>query len=86
MLRPAQVAGSLVGNVSDLKDLIRWHADGRPEGDRPALVEGWRGEVCGELLLDVLAGRRTLRVVDPASDFPVALELESKPGEDRESR
>jgi ribonuclease D len=81
----SQVAGSLVANVSDLKHLIRWYLDGRPESDRPSLIAGWRGQLCGALLLEVLEGRRTFRVVDPASEFPVALELESKPGEDRES-
>ena len=69
-----KVAASLVANVSDLKHLIRWYLDGRPQHARPALLEGWRGELCGHLLLEVLDGRRTFRVVDPASDFPVALE------------
>ena len=47
-----QVAGSLVANVADLKHLIRWYLDGRPDRDRPALLEGWRGELCGQLLLE----------------------------------
>ena len=47
---------------------------GRDESHRPALLQGWRGELCGALLLDVLEGRLALRVVDPASEFPVALE------------
>ena len=69
-----QVAGSLVANVSDLKHLIRWYLDGRPEHDRPPLLEGWRGELCGQLLLEILEGRRTFRVIDPASEHPIALE------------
>jgi ribonuclease D len=69
-----KVAGSLVANNSDLKRLIRWRLDGCPEGRLPALAEGWRGELCGKLLLDVLDGRRALRVVDPTSEFPVSLE------------
>ena len=69
-----KVSGSLVGNVSDLKHLIRWHLEGRPEQDRPALLEGWRGQLCGKLLLEILEGRRTFRVVDPASEYPIALE------------
>lgn len=69
-----KVAGSLVSNTSDIKSLIRWQLDGRPESRRPALAEGWRGELCGNLLLDVLNGRRALRVVDPSSEYPVAIE------------
>jgi ribonuclease D len=69
-----QLAGSLVANVADLKHLVRWHLDGRDGLRRPALLQGWRGELCGRLLLDVLDGRLALRVVDPVSEFPVALE------------
>jgi ribonuclease D len=75
----SKVAGSLAANVSDLKNLIRWYTDGRPDHDRPALLEGWRGEHCGKLLLEILEGRRTFRVVDPASEFPVALEPDDPP-------
>jgi ribonuclease D len=69
-----QVAGSMVANVADLKHLVRWHLDGRDQAHPPALLQGWRGELCGRLLLDVLGGRLALRVVDPDSEFPVALE------------
>ncbi len=69
-----QVAGSLVANVADLKSLICWHRDGSDEARRPALLRGWRAELCGSLLLDVLKGRVALRVVDPRSEFPIALE------------
>ncbi len=68
-----KVALSLTGTTQDLRDLTRWHIDGRPESRRPALAAGWRDEVCGETLLDVLSGRRALRVVDPEDEVPVAL-------------
>jgi ribonuclease D len=75
-----QLAGSLVANVADLKHLVRWHLSGRSDPQRPALLEGWRGELCGPLLLDVLEGKLALRVVDPESEFPVAIEeLRAKP-------
>ena len=70
----AGVAPALVGTATDLKELIRWHADGMPEASRPSLVQSWRGEVCGRTLLDVLSGRRALRVVDPMAEIPVALD------------
>jgi ribonuclease D len=69
-----RVASGLVGASNDLKNLIRWHGQGRPEDRRPELAQGWRQEVCGATLLDVLSGRVALRVVDPQSDVPVALE------------
>jgi ribonuclease D len=70
----ARVAPSLVGAQSDLKELVRWYLDGAPEGQRPELARGWRGEVCGQALVDVLAGRRSLRIVDPLAAVPVALD------------
>jgi ribonuclease D len=69
-----QISGSLVANVADVKQLIRWHLDGRRAEVRPALLQGWRAELCGRMLLDVLEGRVALRVADPGSDFPVSLE------------
>ncbi len=67
-------AVGLVGTTNDLKDVIRWHLEGRPADSPPDLIQGWRGEVCGLSLLDVLDGRLTLRLADPAADVPVALE------------
>ncbi len=76
-----RVAGGLVGVSHDLKNLIRWHTQGHPELRRPELALGWRGEVCGQTLLDVLAGRLALRVVDPQAEVPVALEpVAEEPG------
>jgi ribonuclease D len=69
-----QAAVGLVGTTNDLKDLVRWHAQNRPEDRRPSLACGWRDAVCGETLLDVLSGRSALRVVDPNADVPVAVE------------
>ena len=69
-----KVAPGLVGSTADLKDLVRWNTQGRPEDKRPALLVGWRDEVCGRVLLDVLSGRRALRVVDPEAEVPVALD------------
>ena len=69
-----KVATSLVGTTNDLKELIRWNQQDRPASGRPHLASGWRDEVCGETLLDVLSGRRALRVTDPLSDVPVVVE------------
>lgn len=69
----AGVAASLVGTNSDLKDLARWSALGCHEDRRPSLASGWRGEVCGESILDVLMGRSALRIDDPEAEIPVSL-------------
>jgi ribonuclease D len=69
-----QVAGSIVANVADLKELVRWYVDGRDLARPPSLLQGWRAGFCGRLLLDVIEGRFALRVIQPGSDFPVAVE------------
>ena len=75
----ARVATGLFGTTSDLKELVRWHVEGRPEGHRPFLASGWRDFVCGETLLDVITGTRALRVVDPVADVPVSVERLDRP-------
>ncbi len=68
------VSMALVGKVADLRHLVRWHVYGEQEGEPPRLTEGWRAEVCGDLLTDVLDGRISLRVADPQSDHPLVFE------------
>ena len=74
-----RVAVGLAGGSNDLKDLVRWYLDGQAEDRAPHLLRGWRRQVCGETILDVLSGRRALRIVDPEADVPVA--LDPVPGE-----
>ena len=69
-----KVAPGLLGSSNELRELIRWNYQGRPEQERPLVARDWRGEVCGEVLLDVLNGRRVLRVDDWQSDVPVVVE------------
>lgn len=67
------VAFGLVGTATDLKDLVRWYNLGRPDDRRPELARGWRDTVCGVSLIEVLSGRRALRIGDPTAEVPVAL-------------
>jgi ribonuclease D len=75
-----KVAPGLLGTTSDLKSLVRWYTQGQSEAERPELARGWRHEVCGAALVDVLAGHVALRVADPRSDVPVTLEPRQSPG------
>jgi ribonuclease D len=68
------VAMSLVGTSADLRQLVRWHVYGEKQGPHPRLTQGWRAEVCGDLLSDVLDGKVTLRVAEPDSDHPLVFE------------
>jgi ribonuclease D len=44
------------------------------------LTQGWRAEVCGDLLTDVLDGRIALRVNDPKAEYPLVFERHHSPG------
>ncbi|WP_417847760.1 ribonuclease D [Thalassoglobus sp.] len=66
----------LVGTTSDLKELVRWHVFDNQRGKTPKLLEGWRGEVCGKILTDVLDGNVSLRVVDPRSENPLSFDVD----------
>lgn len=68
------VARQLVGTSSDLRHLVRWHVFGETNGPEPRLLTGWRAEVCGNLLHDLLDGKISLRVADPKSDWPLAFD------------
>lgn len=68
------VAQSLVGTTSDLRHLVRSHVYKENSGEEPRLMAGWRAEVCGDLLTDVLDGKISMRVADPESDHPLHFE------------
>jgi ribonuclease D len=68
------ISTSLVGTAADLQDLIRWHVFEKHRGPRPRLMQGWREEVCGDLLADLMDGKISLRVTDPTSDHPLQFE------------
>ena len=43
-------------------------------GDLPKLARGWRADLCGDLLTDVMDGKIAMRVADPNSDHPLVFE------------
>lgn len=65
---------SIIGSMSDLQDLVRWHAFKGREGSPPLLLQGWRAEVCGNVLTDVLDGRVSIRVADAQLEAPLRFE------------
>ena len=68
-----QIDPDLVGGGAQLRALVSWNENGRSPERTPPLLKGWRGEVCGEPLLDALAGRVSLSISDPLSANPLAV-------------
>lgn len=72
------VARQLVGTNADLLAVIRHHYNGRVtnenDADHPRLLKGWRAEVCGNLMANVLNGKISMRVADKNSESPLIFE------------
>ena len=75
--RNAQVATSLVGTASDVRELIAHHMGiGNTDStEPPALAVGWRADLVGNLIDDLLEGKRSIRIQDLQSSHPLAFEL-----------
>lgn len=75
--RSANVATSLVGTASDVRDLIAYRLGFRnvDAGDElPVLARGWREELVGHLIEELLVGKKSIRIVDPLSEHPLGFD------------
>ena len=68
-----QVDPALLATTADLQELVRWRL-GAAERERPAVLDGWRGEILGRPLLDLLDGRSIIRITDLKAPDPVRIE------------
>jgi ribonuclease D len=77
MCHRASISPGIVGTVQDVRDLIAQQLDLVEHDDEtgpPVLTVGWRRELVGRQLVDLLAGRRALRITDPLSVQPLTFE------------
>lgn len=74
--RNANVATSLAGTATDVRDLIAYRLgfNGANGGDPPLLATGWRAELVGHLIEELLAGQKSIRIEDPLSEHPLAFD------------
>jgi len=71
--RVASVAPSIVGTPNDVRDLVAYRLNGG-RGEAPSLAVGWRAEVVGNVLDDLLQGKLSIRIENPQSDQPLVFE------------
>lgn len=69
-----EVAFSLLVNKEDLRKLMESHLDGKDLSEKSTLGRGWRREFIAELLLDLLAGQRSIHVRGDRPDLAVTFE------------
>ena len=74
--RKAEVAASMVGTATDVRELIayRYGFNGADVSEKPALLQGWRAELVGNLLDDLLSGKKSIRIADPRNEDPLAFD------------
>jgi ribonuclease D len=74
--RQMHLAPALVGTSSDMRDLLAYKLGyfDSEEDRRPLLATGWRAEVVGDLVDDLLAGRASLRIGDIRSHDPLVID------------
>jgi ribonuclease D len=80
--RSANVATSLAGTATDVRDLLAYRLGfaGANQEEPPLLATGWRAELVGHLIEELLAGKKSIRIEDPMSEHPLA--FDSVGGED----
>jgi ribonuclease D len=74
--RSANVATSLAGTATDVRDFIAYRLGftGAEDHELPLLAIGWRAELIGRLIEDLLAGKKSIRIEDPISEHPLAFD------------
>jgi ribonuclease D len=67
------ISQALVGTTRDLTEVVRAIRGGE-RGATPRLLQGWRGDICGDLLRKVLDGRVRFRVAPGNAATPLIFE------------
>ncbi|HEX5471205.1 MAG TPA: HRDC domain-containing protein [Lacipirellulaceae bacterium] len=72
----ANVATNLAGTATDVRDLIAYRLGfaGADDSDPPLLAAGWRAELVGHLIDELLGGKKSIRIEDPHSEHPLAFD------------
>jgi ribonuclease D len=73
--RRADVAASMVGTASDVRELIAYRFGfGAPSDETPLLLRGWRALLVGNLLDDLLSGNKSIRIRNARHEDPLAFD------------
>ena len=68
-----QVDVALLATSAELQEFVRWRM-GLVDEAPSQLMEGWRGEILGQPLIELLEGKRIIRVADLNSAKPLRIE------------
>jgi len=74
LCRTEQISSSIVGTAQEVRDVAAMRLGILKLPEKPRLLTGWRAEIVGQLIDQVLDGRVAIRVDDPKSDHPLKME------------
>ena len=74
LCRTEQISSSIVGTAQEVRDVAAMRLGILKLSEKPRLLTGWRAEIVGQLIDQVLDGRVAIRVDDPKSDHPLKME------------
>ena len=75
LCKSAEIAPNLVATTQDVRDWLayRFNRQGSQSNGPPLLATGWRADLLGSLMDDLLAGKVALRVEDPEQQQPLTM-------------
>ena len=76
--RERSISPAIVGTANDVRVMAAWRLGLIDLPQAPDLAQGWRAEMVGALIEQVLDGTVAIRVDDPRSDQPLSLEYLSQ--------
>lgn len=68
-----RLSPGLVATAQDVRELAAWRLGLLKSQTTPILLEGWRNEVAGKWVDQMIQGKLGLRVLDPNSEHPIGL-------------
>jgi ribonuclease D len=74
LCREAEISPGLLGGPNDVRDLIAYRLGEWPHAHPPALAVGWRADVVGHTLEELLTGKLAVRIGDADSEQPLVFE------------
>ncbi len=70
--RTKRIAPAIVATSEDLRDFVKYRLDPQSDGaPPPCLTVGWRAEIIGKELDELLSGKLAMVLDDPNSDMPI---------------
>ncbi|MCH2596225.1 MAG: HRDC domain-containing protein [Pirellulales bacterium] len=74
--RRAEIAASMAGTASDVRELVAHHLGYSQDQEQklPTLASGWRSELIGSVIYELLDGKKSIRIANAKQPDPLVFE------------